>query len=95
LFNTLVHADVRLPRHFERIFEQIFVTPALHRRHHDAEAHRTGTNFGTIFSAWDRLFQTLAPTTSSDAIIVGLSPRERSQRSLMSLLKLPLTDQTY
>lgn len=89
-FNAFVHADVRLPPQFERFVELVFVTPALHRRHHDAEAHRTGTNFGTIFSAWDRLFQTLVSTSSRDAIIVGLSPLDRDQRSLMSLLELPL-----
>jgi sterol desaturase/sphingolipid hydroxylase (fatty acid hydroxylase superfamily) len=37
----------------------LFVTPGLHRRHHSALQLETDSNYGNVFSFWDRLFGTL------------------------------------
>ena len=54
-FNIFEHGNVRLPLKTEGIFAKIFVTPALHRKHHSIQVDELNTNFGTIFSFWDRL----------------------------------------
>jgi len=52
----LQHANVACPVWVERLVRLVIVTPGLHRRHHSAERHVSDTNFGLVFSIWDRLF---------------------------------------
>jgi sterol desaturase/sphingolipid hydroxylase (fatty acid hydroxylase superfamily) len=40
-------------------FKHILVTPQSHRIHHSVERRHFDTNFGTLFTIWDRLFGTL------------------------------------
>jgi sterol desaturase/sphingolipid hydroxylase (fatty acid hydroxylase superfamily) len=37
----------------------VLVTPALHHVHHSARQSETDSNYGELFSLWDRLFGTL------------------------------------
>lgn len=53
------HANVRLPSRLERALRTILITPALHRIHHSLDTTDDRRNFGTIFSFWDRFFETL------------------------------------
>jgi sterol desaturase/sphingolipid hydroxylase (fatty acid hydroxylase superfamily) len=52
--NLLEHGNFDLPRRVERVVRRVLVTPTLHRGHHAASWRELDTNFGTIFSAWDR-----------------------------------------
>jgi sterol desaturase/sphingolipid hydroxylase (fatty acid hydroxylase superfamily) len=52
----LQHANVAWPGWAERLAGLVIMTPALHRRHHAEERRVSDTNFGTVFSFWDRLF---------------------------------------
>jgi sterol desaturase/sphingolipid hydroxylase (fatty acid hydroxylase superfamily) len=56
--NMLTHANVRIPPTVERYVRALFVTPALHRLHHSAFQAETDSNYGNVFSFWDRLFGT-------------------------------------
>jgi len=51
----------------------VFITPALHRRHHTKLSPDRDTNFGTIFAIWDRLLGTRADNDSATAIETGLA----------------------
>ena len=46
---------------FPKIFEYVFITPNLHRIHHDQREKNQYANFGTVLSLWDRLFGTYIP----------------------------------
>jgi len=70
--NLLEHGDVDLPRRGERLLDRVLVTPALHRRHHTRRAPERDTNFGTIFSAWDRMLGTFTPSDSAVVVDTGL-----------------------
>jgi len=52
------HANVKIPRWFERVLAPVIVTPAMHRIHHSIDRREADSNFGQIFSFWDRLFST-------------------------------------
>jgi sterol desaturase/sphingolipid hydroxylase (fatty acid hydroxylase superfamily) len=53
----------------------LIITPAYHRIHHSASAHR-GMNLGTTFSVWDRLFGTYVdPAQVPDSFPLGLGER--------------------
>jgi sterol desaturase/sphingolipid hydroxylase (fatty acid hydroxylase superfamily) len=63
IFETLVavaalfhHSNLRLPRRLEKYLSFIIVTPSLHFVHHHAVQADTDSNYGTVFSFWDRLF---------------------------------------
>ena len=50
------HADFALPQTVDRILRAIFVTPGMHHVHHSSLQLQTDSNYGEVFSFWDRLF---------------------------------------
>ena len=66
------HGDIDLPLAFEERLARIFITPALHRRHHSCEARMLDSNYGTIFSFWDRAFGSFGESRSNVRIEPGL-----------------------
>jgi len=68
--NLVEHGDINLRG--ERAMARVLVTPALHRRHHTRQGRERDTNFGTIFSGWDRLFGTYTPSDSAARVDTGL-----------------------
>jgi sterol desaturase/sphingolipid hydroxylase (fatty acid hydroxylase superfamily) len=56
--NFLTHANLRVPEFAERWLRLLIITPGMHRLHHSENVPRQNTNFGTIFSVWDRVFGT-------------------------------------
>jgi sterol desaturase/sphingolipid hydroxylase (fatty acid hydroxylase superfamily) len=68
--NLIEHGDINLRG--ERVLARVLVTPALHRRHHTRTGPERDTNFGTIFSGWDRLFGTFTDSDSSTTVETGL-----------------------
>jgi sterol desaturase/sphingolipid hydroxylase (fatty acid hydroxylase superfamily) len=65
------HANLKFPNWFERIFEYIFATADFHRTHHSYPQHLTDSNYGAVFSFWDRLFGTYK-RVSPDQLQLGL-----------------------
>jgi sterol desaturase/sphingolipid hydroxylase (fatty acid hydroxylase superfamily) len=58
LLSLWTHANLELPRRAERLLATVLVTPALHHVHHSARQAETDSNYGELFSFWDRLFRT-------------------------------------
>lgn len=58
-FTYFTHANISLPKWLDKTLSYVFVTPDLHKFHHHFERPWTDTNFGNIFSIWDRMFGTL------------------------------------
>lgn len=57
-FTYASHANINMPKGVDRVLSWIFITPNMHKFHHHFERPWTDTNFGNIFSLWDRLFGT-------------------------------------
>lgn len=89
LANFVEHGNIRLPLGFERRMAWLFVTPALHRRHHGRRSELLDSNFATIFSFWDRLFGTFGPNDSATPVAVGL-PGIAEPLTVAGTLALPL-----
>jgi sterol desaturase/sphingolipid hydroxylase (fatty acid hydroxylase superfamily) len=70
--NLVEHGDINLPARLERRLAQVLITPALHRRHHSKQVTELNTNFGTIFSLWDRWFRTFLASGSAADVQTGL-----------------------
>jgi sterol desaturase/sphingolipid hydroxylase (fatty acid hydroxylase superfamily) len=56
--NLLQHANVEYPRWIERRLGWLIVTADMHRIHHSPDARDTNSNYGAVFSFWDRWFGT-------------------------------------
>ena len=57
-FAYFTHANFNMPSWLDKPLSYIIVTPNMHKFHHHFERPWTDTNFGNIFSIWDRLFGT-------------------------------------
>lgn len=72
--NFFSHANVAVPLKFETRLRRFLITPDLHRIHHSGEIAEQNSNFGILFSWWDRLFGTYLnePAAGQDNLQVGL-----------------------
>ncbi len=59
VFTYFTHANITLPNWLDKPMSLLFVTPNMHKFHHHFERPWTDTNFGNIFSIWDRIFGTM------------------------------------
>ena len=57
-FTYFTHANITLPRGLDKALSLVFITPNMHKFHHHFERPWTDSNYGNIFSVWDRLFGT-------------------------------------
>ncbi|NMM48496.1 sterol desaturase family protein [Marinigracilibium pacificum] len=57
-FTYFSHANITTPKWIDNTLGLVFVTPNMHKFHHHFERPWTDTNFGNIFSLWDRMFGT-------------------------------------
>ena len=87
--NLFEHGDIDLPRPLERALGRIFITPALHRRHHGQQRSLRDSNYGTIFSFWDRLFGSFGASDSDAQVSIGL-PGLQSALGPGAVLAMPV-----
>lgn len=67
--NSLIHSNLRLPRRLNLVF----VTGESHLVHHSSDARLGGSNFGFLFTWWDRMFGTwVDPATVPANFPLGL-----------------------
>lgn len=84
------HSNLRLPMPLEEGLLSVIVTPRMHGLHHARRLPVRDTNWGTIFSLWDRLHGTLH--WQRDQLPVGVDD-DRDQ-PVLALLTLPLRAET-
>lgn len=87
--NLVEHGDISLPARLERRLARVLITPALHRRHHSKLVTELNTNFGTIFSVWDRWFGTSLTSGSAAEVQTGL-PGLSNAPSLLQAVLFPI-----
>ena len=58
-FAYLSHANINMPLWLDKAMSLVFISPNMHKFHHHYERPWTDSNFGNIFSFWDRIFGTL------------------------------------
>ena len=55
-----------------KFLELFLITPSNHRNHHDQKIPNQNTNFGAIFSIWDRMFGTYSEPIEEKDFIPGI-----------------------
>ncbi len=94
LANQFHHSNWRLPIALERLLNRFIVTPRMHGAHHSIVQRETNSNWGTVFSWWDRLHGTLRIDIPQDAITIGVAAyRDESELTFGKLFVLPFQKQ--
>jgi len=88
-FNFFEHGNISLSVTFSGRLSKIFVTPTLHRLHHAAELKNLNSNYGTIFSFWDRLFRSFNSRCAGGVFRVGLPDAGDPVGSVLMVLAMP------
>ena len=57
-FTHFNHANIKLPLGLDKAISWVFVSPNMHKFHHHYQEPLTDTNYGNVFSIWDRLLGT-------------------------------------
>lgn len=88
------HSNLRLPIGLERFLSKIIVTPRMHGIHHSQVHRENNSNFGTLFTWWDRLHRTLGLNISQSDIVVGIPGYSRAEDNrLGTALLMPFRKQ--
>ena len=91
LFAHITHANINMPKSVDRALSWVFITPLMHKVHHHYQQPLTDTNYGNIFSFWDRIFGTFAQVEDTTALKYGvdthMDPKENDEMG--NLLKIP------
>lgn len=90
LLSQFNHANITLPPTLNKILSWVIVTPDMHHVHHHYIQPYTDSNYGNIFSIWDRLFGTFSHINPKE-IVYGVDTQMNTSKneSISSLLKMP------
>ncbi len=66
------HSSLKAPAWLERLWLVLFVPPSMHRIHHSVVIKERNTNYGTIFSLWDRWLGTLLREVDQAGLKMGV-----------------------
>lgn len=90
------HSNVALPEKVDRFFRLLFVTPNMHRVHHSVEWSETNSNFSSIFSFWDRIWQTFRCRKDTLTLQYGLQIlKEKKWQNLSGMLLTPFKNFSF
>ncbi|MDX8552719.1 sterol desaturase family protein [Tenacibaculum sp. 1B UA] len=90
VFTQLTHANIKMPKKLDKVLSYVIVSPDMHKVHHHNILPYTDSNYGNIFSIWDRLLGTYMEL-DREKIVYGVDtfPDEEKNSSLKELLKQP------
>ena len=90
VFTQLTHANIKLPRRVDKAMSYVLVSPDMHKIHHHYRLPYTDSNYGNIFSVWDRLLGTYM-YLDRDKLVYGIDvfPDELKNSNIVDLLKQP------
>ena len=84
------HANISLPKKVDEVLSWVIVSPDMHKVHHHYKLPYTDSNYGNIFSIWDRLLGTFMKLPNSEIVYgVDTYPNEKENSDIGALLKIP------
>lgn len=90
LLSQFNHANITLPKKLDQWISYIIVSPDMHKVHHHYKLPYTDSNYGNIFSIWDRLFGTFLSLPKED-LVYGVDTHMKAEENnkLVNLLMIP------
>ena len=88
----LEHANISLPTRLDRLLAFVVVSPNMHKVHHSRTEAFTNSNYGNIFSFFDRLLFSFTPAEYGRKIAYGLDGfDDPATQTTTGLLALPFS----
>lgn len=93
LLSQFNHANISLPKWLDNALSWVIITPDMHHVHHHYVLPYTDSNYGNIFSIWDRLFGTYMDLDRSK-LVYGIDTYmdEAENTHIPPLLKIPFQE---
>jgi len=90
VFTQFNHSNIRMPKWLDNTLGLVFCTPDIHRIHHHYRQPFTDTNYGNIFSIWDRMFGTFVIVDNS-RLVYGVDTHMDAKEvtNITTILKMP------
>ncbi len=66
------HANMAFPERLDRVLRTVIATPAMHKVHHSRWRPETDSNYGSLFSFWDRLGRSFRLRKDLSTLKMGL-----------------------
>jgi len=84
------HSNVTMPKWLDAALSWLIVTPDMHRVHHHYRQPYSDTNYGNIFSIWDKIFRTYQKVDNRK-LVYGLDTHMEKDKvnQVAYLLKAP------
>lgn len=90
VFTQFNHANIKMNKALDKALSYVIVSPDMHKIHHHYRLPYTDSNYGNIFSVWDRLFGTFMYMDREKLIYgVDVFPDEQKNSHIGELLKQP------
>ena len=90
VFTQFTHANIKIPKGLDRALSYFVVSPDMHKIHHHYRLPYTDSNYGNIFSIWDRIFGTYMYMEREKLVYgVDVFPDEKKNSNISDLLKQP------
>jgi sterol desaturase/sphingolipid hydroxylase (fatty acid hydroxylase superfamily) len=90
VFSQFNHANLPLPKKIDKWISYLIVSPDMHKVHHHFQLPYTDSNYGNIFSVWDRLFGTFSYLDRNQIHYgVDTHPEPSEHNNLKNLLAIP------
>jgi len=84
------HANIGLPPALDRALSWLIVTPDMHHVHHHYVLPYTDSNYGNLFSVWDRLFGTYRSLERAELVYgVDTHMEAKEHATIGALLTMP------
>ena len=90
-FSQFNHANIGLSDKVDKLLSYVIVSPNMHKVHHHYKQPLTDSNYGNIFSIWDRIFGTYTFVNDSKSLVYGIDTHinDRKIDSFTNLLLIP------
>lgn len=94
LFAQFNHANISLPKWLDDFLSWFVVSPDMHKVHHHYMQPLTDTNYGNIFSFWDRIFGTYVYVKDIKSLQYGIDiyMKEEENNRVKKLLQIPFDE---
>lgn len=93
LNGLLEHANIRVPSWLDGLLSLVTTWPNMHKVHHSRVREETDSNYGNLFSFWDRMFRTFTPASRGTDIRYGIDGFDEAEtQTTKGLLWLPFRE---
>jgi sterol desaturase/sphingolipid hydroxylase (fatty acid hydroxylase superfamily) len=89
------HSSIKINSFFEKFWILFFIPPSMHRIHHSVKIKERDSNYGVLFSFWDRIFGTLTWGIDQSKILIGIgSHRNFEKLGFWHMWLMPFTSKS-